>query len=126
MIFTTAWWKGAGERALKTFVQSFIPVFLATLGVGATGVLNVWTAPWVAALEAASGLALGATLLSFCTSLGNADFTAGTAKLTTLTATVDQFPSGTAIPIDPETTGVEPVGDDAVDPTQPDNEVGER
>ncbi len=77
MIFTVAFWKGAGERALKTFLQTFIPTFLAALGVTASGQLDAWTAPWLAALESAAGLALGAAFLSLCTSLGNAGFTAG-------------------------------------------------
>lgn len=77
MIFTKAFWKGAGERALKTFIQAFIPIEIAALGVSTSGDLNVWTAPWLASTETASGLALGATFLSFCTSLGNATFTAG-------------------------------------------------
>jgi len=78
MIWTAAFWKGAGERALKTFLQTFIPALLLALGASSTGTLNVWTAPWVASLQVALGLGLGAAFLSLCTSLGNASFTAGT------------------------------------------------
>lgn len=77
MIWTTAFWKGAGERAVKTFLQVFVPTFLAALGATAEGVLDAWAAPWLVALQSASGLALGATAISLLMSLGNAEFTAG-------------------------------------------------
>lgn len=77
MIWTSAFWKGAGERALKTFLQVFVPAFVLTLGVTADGTLDAWTAPWLVALQSASGLAIGATVLSFLTSLGSAEFVAG-------------------------------------------------
>lgn len=76
-IWTAAFWKGAGERMIKTFLQSFIPALLIALGISGVGDFNVFTAPWLSALEVSLGISLGATFLSLCTSLGNADFTAG-------------------------------------------------
>lgn len=63
---TAAFWRGAAERAVKTFAQSL----LAVLGVGVAGILEV---DWVGALSAA-GLA---TLVSLLTSLSQPEFTAG-------------------------------------------------
>lgn len=77
MIWTAAFWKGAGERVLKTFIQTFLAALLPALGASSSGVLNVWTAPWIASLQIGTGLGLGAAFLSLCTSLGNASFTAG-------------------------------------------------
>lgn len=66
MIWTTSFWKGLGERALKTFCMSLAGVF----GTGAVGLLEV---DWVGALSVASM----ATLLSVLTAIGNSDFTSG-------------------------------------------------
>lgn len=66
MIFTIAFLKGAGERAVKTFAQTLV----ALIGAGQLGVLDV---DWVNALSIA-GLAAIASVL---TSIGNADFTSG-------------------------------------------------
>ncbi len=65
-MLTKAFWRGAAERALKTFAQSLV----AVIGVGAVGLLDV---DWIGALSAA----LLATVISLLTSIGNADFTAG-------------------------------------------------
>lgn len=65
-MWTLAFWKGAGERAIKTFAQSV----LAVIGVGVLGIHEV---DWIAALSVAAL----ATLASLLTSIGNADFTAG-------------------------------------------------
>lgn len=72
-MLTLEFWKGALERAAKTFIQSFVATLLATVGAAATA----WEVPWGTALSAALGVALLATILSLATSLGNADFTAG-------------------------------------------------
>lgn len=72
-IWSAAFWKGAGERALKTFIQSFVAALLATIGAAVTA----WEVPWDTALFGAAGVALLAAVLSLATSLGNADFTAG-------------------------------------------------
>ena len=67
MIFTLAFFKGAAERAIKTGAQTLAAYFV----IGTTGVLDF---DWVAALSI-TGAAVVASLL---TSIGNADFTAGT------------------------------------------------
>ena len=66
MIWTVAFWKGAGERSFKTFAQSLV----AIIGVGTLGLLDV---DWPAALSVAAL----AAVVSLLTSIGNADFTAG-------------------------------------------------
>lgn len=65
-IWSVAFWKGASERAIKTFFQTG----LAYVGVTALLVTDV---NWVTVAEAG---ALGA-ILSLATSIGNASFTAG-------------------------------------------------
>ena len=66
MLWSIAFWRGAGERAVKTFAQALV----AVIGVGAVGLLDV---DWLGALSAATL----ATVISLLTSIGNADFTAG-------------------------------------------------
>jgi len=65
MIWTADFWKGAGERAIKTFAQTLAAI--AVIGVP------------VFDLDFSQGLGLAATaaLASVLTSIGNADFTAG-------------------------------------------------
>lgn len=77
-MFTIEFWKGAGERAVKTFLQTFVAVVVAGLGADAVGVsAGLLDVSW---LDALSVSAL-ATIMSLATSAGNADFTAGkTAK----------------------------------------------
>lgn len=65
-MMTREFWKGAGERAIKTFFQSLVALIGTT-----TLIQNV---DWAIVI---SGSVL-ATLLSLATSIGNADFTAGT------------------------------------------------
>lgn len=65
-MLTIAFWKGAGERAIKTAAQTL----LAVIGTGTLGILDV---DW---LQALSVTAL-ATIASVLTSIGNAGFTAG-------------------------------------------------
>jgi hypothetical protein len=60
-MWTALFWKATAERALKTFAQSFV----ATIGIGATDLLNIG---WQQALSVA-GLA---TLISVLTSLASA------------------------------------------------------
>ena len=69
MIWTLAFWKGAGERALKTAAQTAI-------GLMGTSAL-IEQVPWAVV---GSGTAF-AVILSLITSIGNADFTAGLPKL---------------------------------------------
>lgn len=66
MIWTKAFWQGAGERAIKSAAQGFITA------VGGTAV-NLWTVDLLTAGE----IVLSMAALSLITSLGNADFTAG-------------------------------------------------
>lgn len=66
MIWSTAFWRGATERMVKTFAQALVGV----IGVGAVGLLDV---DWPGALSAAAL----ATIISLLTSIGNAEFTAG-------------------------------------------------
>lgn len=73
MITTAAFWRGAAERALKTFFQTFVAVILGSLGAETIGVTaGLLDVSWLAALSVA-GLA---AVLSVATSIGNADFTA--------------------------------------------------
>ena len=69
MIWTKAFWKGAGERAVKTFFQTLV----ALIGTSAVIVQDV---DW---MFVASGSVLAA-ILSIATSIGNAEFTAGSTK----------------------------------------------
>ena len=69
---TREFWKGAGERALKTFVQTFV----AVLGVTAGAVYTVdgfKALPWASALITAAVSAV----LSLATSIGSPGFVAG-------------------------------------------------
>lgn len=71
MIWTRGFWKDAGERAIKTFFQSFVAL--------------IGTAQLIQAVDwnvVVSGSLL-ATILSVATSLGNADFTTGPATSAT-------------------------------------------
>jgi len=72
-MFTVAFWKGAGERAIKTFLQTSLAAMLAAVGSFDTA----WEVPWVNSTHDALGIGLLAAFLSFATSVGNSDFTAG-------------------------------------------------
>jgi hypothetical protein len=67
VIWTKAFWKGATERAIKTFAQAGVALITADAVVGLFDLD-------VAGLLSVSGLA---ALVSVLTSVGNADFTAG-------------------------------------------------
>ncbi|GAA2555842.1 hypothetical protein HD598_002185 [Neomicrococcus aestuarii] len=67
MLWTSAFWKGAAERAIKTFAQ----VLASYFAVGTTGLIEF---NWITSLS----LAGGALVASLLTSIGNAEFTAGT------------------------------------------------
>jgi hypothetical protein len=73
MLFTTSFWQGALERALKTFVQTA----LASLTAAVVGKTTAWDVDWSQAGYAALGVSLLAAFLSLATSVGNADFVAG-------------------------------------------------
>ena len=74
MIWSKAFWKGAAERGIKTFFQSFVAVLIAGAGADAIGVeAGLLDVDWVTALSVAAL----ATVLSVATAVGNAEFTAG-------------------------------------------------
>lgn len=76
-MLTINFWKGALERAVKSFFQTFVAVVTAAMGAEALGVsAGLLDVSWLDALSIA-GLT---TVLSLATSLGNADFTAGANK----------------------------------------------
>jgi hypothetical protein len=66
MLWNKDFWRGAAERAIKSFAQALV-VFVGAAGVG---VLDI---DWVTSL----GIAVAVALASVLTSVGNADFTAG-------------------------------------------------
>lgn len=67
---SAAWLKGASERAVKTFAQTFGASLAVAYGLGADGVAGF---DWLVALQ----LAGVAALLSVLTSVAGHDFTAG-------------------------------------------------
>lgn len=71
MIFEVAFWKAAGERAIKAFSYSL-------LGMLSGGVLDVVSMPWWAATR----IALGVALISVLGSLTSAGATGGGPSLT--------------------------------------------
>ena len=74
MLWTADFWKGAAERALKTWFQTLVAVLVAGVGAETIGVTaGLLDVGW---LDAASVATLAA-ILSVATSIGNADFTAG-------------------------------------------------
>ena len=80
MIWTAAFWKGAGERSLKTFIQTFTATQLAAL----TGALSAWDVAWTTTVWSSVGVGLLAAVLSLLMSIGNTDFTDGTPQGTPL------------------------------------------
>lgn len=73
-MLTRDFWRGAAERALKTFLQTFVAVVVTQVGADAVGATaGLESVGWLPALS----IAALATVLSFATSIGNADFTAG-------------------------------------------------
>lgn len=77
-IWTKAFWKGAGDRAIKTFFQTFVAVVVAGVGADAVGAsAGILEVSWLDALSVAAL----ATLLSIATAVGNADNTAKDERL---------------------------------------------
>lgn len=79
-MWTLAFWKGAGERALATFLEAFI----AALVVGVGAATTAWEVAWGSVIWGALGIAILATVLSVAKSLGNPGFTAGKANVITV------------------------------------------
>ena len=77
MIWTIAFWKGAGERAIKTGFQVSAAMLIQIAGTELIPAVGIESIPWN---MVASTTAL-AVFLSLCTSIGNADFTAGAPQL---------------------------------------------
>lgn len=69
MLWTAAFWKGLGERAIKTAAQA-LAAAIVTVAADAAGIFDV---SWNAVIS----MAALTTLMSILTSIGNADFTAG-------------------------------------------------
>ena len=54
-MWTRAFWRGAAERALKTFFQTFVAVLIAGVGADAVGVsAGILQADWLTALSVAA------------------------------------------------------------------------
>lgn len=66
MIWSKAFWKGAAERGIKTMAQTFV----AVVGTGAIGVLEI---DWLGV----GSVTVMAGILSVMTSVGNGEFVAG-------------------------------------------------
>ena len=94
-IWSKAFWRGAGERAIKTFAQAFIAVFGVGTSADLVGV-NLSSEVWLLALV--SGVA--AAFLSLCTSIGSPGFTAGEAALAA--GAVPHAPVPDAVEDDPD------------------------
>jgi hypothetical protein len=80
-MWTKEFWKDAGERAFKTFLQT-----LGVLWVVADGMFNIWEANLITSLQ----LAVSAAVLSLITSAGSAPF--GTKSTASLTSDVHYVP----------------------------------
>jgi hypothetical protein len=76
MLWTIAFWKGLGERALKSFIQGFLygtGLSMLTTGIAdGTGIMLI-DVPWLLGLNSGAVLAI----FSACTSILNPGFTAG-------------------------------------------------
>lgn len=73
MITSKAFWRGALERGLKTFLQTWLGVFGVSTAGASLNLEKALELPW----ETATVTAGVVTLLSLATSIGNARFTAG-------------------------------------------------
>lgn len=74
MITTKEFWLGALERLVKTFLQTFVAVLIATVGADAIGLTaGLGDVDWLTAASV-GGLA---AVLSLATSIGNAQFVSG-------------------------------------------------
>ena len=78
MIWTVAFWKGLGERAIKSFIQGFV----VAVGAAIAGKTTAWEIPWDTTLWSALGIGLLMAVASVVTSFGSAGFVAGESKVT--------------------------------------------
>lgn len=76
-MFTRAFLKGAAERAVKTWFQTFAAMLALSVGTDLIPAVGVEGVSWIAALSGATV----AAVLSLATSIGNADFTAGQTRV---------------------------------------------
>jgi hypothetical protein len=58
ILFTAAFWKYAGERAIKSFTQALLA------GITVTGMTGVWNTAWISVLSAAALTAVVSILTS--------------------------------------------------------------
>lgn len=74
-MWTIAFWKGAGERAVKTFFQTLGSILAVLTGADLvdSGSIGLGDVGWLGVVSTS----LLAAVLSLATSIGNADFTAG-------------------------------------------------
>lgn len=73
-MWTKSFWKGAGERAVKTFFQTLGSILAILTGADlADSGIGLGDVGWVGVVSTS----LLAAVLSLATSIGNADFTAG-------------------------------------------------
>lgn len=75
-MWTRAFWRGLGERAVKTAAQGFVYGTGLSVTIGAVGDgagIALVDVPWLLGLQTAAVMAI----FSAVTSVGNADFTAG-------------------------------------------------
>lgn len=69
MLWSRSFWKGAVDRALKTFAQVLLALILAGAGAGAVPSLGVHELDWVAMVSVSAT----ATVISFLTSIASPD-----------------------------------------------------
>lgn len=120
MLWTIAFWKGAGERAIKTFFQTLTAIIgIDSSGIGAT--VGLGDVNW----EAMVSIATTAALVSIFTSIANADFVAGkdavaealAKAVAEKLAELDMLELGEGLP--PRAIGPDDEPDSAVEPRLP-------
>ena len=72
-LWSKSFWKGAGERAVKTFAQVFSASLGVSIGADLIPAVGIEGVNWIGV----ASVSLLATIFSVFTSIGNADFTSG-------------------------------------------------
>nr|WP_258067632.1 holin [Pseudoclavibacter sp. RFBI5] len=72
-MWTAPFWRGTGERAVKTAAQVFVAATTVSTGAELIPAVGVEVINWIS-VASVTGVA---TILSLATSIGNASFTAG-------------------------------------------------